>query len=115
MSVLLDVNPWGIVETMTYDHATGSLIIKTEQNVGAILDNNAELQSAGFDRKSDMWPIASVPLTVLTGWMREYEAQSGRRIGDPFKVDEDWERFVYGRLDSNEFRKLRTGVFRIGR
>ncbi len=114
MSVLLDVDPWGGVQTMSYDHQTGNLTIAQTRNIQAILDNNHEL-AAGFQKKGDWWPIASVPLEVLFDWMKEYEASSGRTIGSPFSEDEDWNAFVYGRLDSNEFYKLRTGHFRIGK
>lgn len=114
MSVLLDVDPWGGVQTMSYDHASGKLTIAQTTDIQAILDNNHELAS-GFTKKGDWWPIASVPLVVLHDWMKEYEASTGRQIGSPFSEDEDWNAFVYGRLDSNEFRKLRTGHFRIGK
>lgn len=114
MSVLLDVNPWGGVETMSYDHATGNLTIARETNIQAILDNNAEL-AAGFNKKGDWWPIASVPLEVLFDWMKEYEGETGRAIGSPFSEDEEWNAWVYARLDCSDFRKLRTGHFRIGR
>ena len=114
MSVLLDVNPWGAVETMSFDHATGNLTIARTTDIQAILDNNAEL-AAGFKKKGDWWPIASIPLEVLADWLKDYETETGRTIGSPFSDDEDWNKWCYGRLDSNEFLKLRTGHFRIGR
>ncbi len=114
MSVLLDVDPWGGVETMRYDHASGNLTIARTTDIQAILDNNHEL-AAGFQKKGEWWPVASIPLVVLAGWLKEYETQTGRVIGSPFSEDEDWNRWCYARLDSNEFRKLRTGHFRIGK
>lgn len=99
---------------MSYDHATGNLTIARETNIQAILDNNAEL-AAGFSKKGDWWPIASVPLEVLFDWMKAYEGETGRSIGSPFSEDEEWNAWVYARLDSSDYRKLRTGHFRIGR
>jgi len=115
LSVLLDVNPWGAVETMSFDHATGNLTIARTTDIQAILDNNAELANGGFDKKSEMWPIASMPLEVLYDWMLEYQRESGRHIGDPFSNDEDFNSWCFGRLDSSEYLKFRTGHFRIGR
>ena len=113
---LLDVDPvFGTVDRMSYDHATGSLTIERTQDIGAILENNAETQNGHFDRKSDMWPCASVPLNILEGWRQEFNAKTGRKLLDAFSEDQEWERFVYGRLDDSSFRKLRTGLFRIGR
>jgi len=115
VKVLLDVSPWGITETMSYDHATGILTIQTTQNVAPILENNIDAQNQGFDRKGDIWPIASVPETVLYAWMGEYEAKTGRDIVSPYNDDDEWNAFVYARLDDSDYRKLRTGLFRIGR
>lgn len=115
MSVLLDVDPWGKTERMSYDHATGNLTIETTQDIGAILANNAEMSAAGFDKRGDFWPYASVPLTVLVDWLSEFEAKTGQHVGSPFAPHADWERFVYGRLESNEFYKLRTSTVRGGR
>lgn len=119
MSVLLEVTPWGAVETMTYDHATGSVIIKTEHDIAAKLDDNVARQnlgiSKGADKDKDFWHAASIPLVVLQDWMTEFSRKVGRPV-NPFCDDEDdpeWSRFVYGRLNDSEWRKLRTGLFRI--
>ena len=84
MSVLLDIDPWGGVQTMSYDHLTGNLTIAHTRDIQPILDNNAELANAGFNRKGDWWPIGSIPLEVLADWLKEYEAETGRAIGSPF-------------------------------
>lgn len=114
MSVLLDVDPWGTTETMSFDADSGMLTIARTQDIGAILDNNAEMRNTGFSKRGEWWPIASVPETVMLDWLLEYRTETGRYIASPYSEDEEWNRWVYRRLDSNEFFKLRTGEFRIG-
>lgn len=114
---LLEVDAWGNPEEWTYDHATGAVTIKRTTDIGAVLDNNTEMQNQAFNRKGDLWPVASIPLSVLQGWLTEYHAKTGAlEPKDPFDDKNDgWNRFVYGRLDDSSYRKLRTGLFRIGK
>ena len=113
---LIDVDAWGAVETWSYDHTTGAVQIKRETNIAPVLEVNHAIQGDGFDRKADMWPIASIPLEVLSGWLAEYHRENGTaEPKDPFDdKHEGWNRFVYRRLDDSSYRKLRTGLFRIG-
>lgn len=113
---MLKVSPWGERRSMTYDHNTGAVTIKRETDISAVLDSNTERQNNGVHKgeDGDFWCAASVPLVVIDAWLKEYAAETGRLIVDPFGGDEEWDRWAFRRLDNSEFRKLRTGLFRIG-
>lgn len=117
MSQLLEVTPFGVMETMAYDHGSGVLTIKSEVDLSAKLDDNTERQNAGLykgeDGAKDFWHVASIPLIVLEQWMREFKAKTGRLDLNPFLDDPEWEKFLYGRLNDGEWRKLRTGLCHI--
>lgn len=117
---LLDICPLtGAVETMHYDRSTGDLTIKRTEQVDAILDRNVasynDASQAWRGVENDMWRVASVPLTTLWSFFQDYN--KGRRPEDrlqsPFDRDEGWERWLYGQLNSSEYRKLRTAPVRI--
>lgn len=114
--MLLDVNPWGIRTEFQYDKVTKQSTIVQTQNVDAILDNNKEFANAGGYKgeEGDFWHVASIPLVELEKWLREYRLETGRVLFSPFVNDEDWERWMYRRLDSSDYRALRTMHCRIG-
>ncbi len=120
MSVLLDIDPLtGAIETMDYDHVTKGLTITRTENVDGILDRNTRIYNdAGQSWRgddNDMWHVASIPLTTLYAWLQDFNAGKtpDACLQSPFATDPSWDRFIYGRLNSNEFRKLRTAPVNI--
>lgn len=110
---LLDIDPIsGAVETMQYDHNTKGLLIKRETNIDAALDLNVWAYNNRDQtwRGDDMWHVASVPEDLVWAWMLEFNAARAldERIHSPFVKNKDWESFQWARLNSGEYRKLRT-------
>lgn len=117
---LLDIDPLtGAITTMQYDHATKGLTITRSENVDAILDANAESYNDGGQAwrgdDNDFWHVARVPLTTLFAWLHEFNANRSpdTRVKDPFCPHEEWDKWVWGRLNSGEYRKLRTAPVRV--
>jgi hypothetical protein len=115
MSVLLDIDPLtGAISTMQYDHGTKGLTITRTENVDAILDANTESFNDSGERwrgdNNDFWHYARVPMTTLFAWLQEFNQTRGPgdQVKDPFRPHDEWEKWLYGRLNSGEFRKLRT-------
>lgn len=112
---LLDIDPLsGAVETMSYDHGTKGLTITRERNVDANLDMNTWAYNNSAEtwrgENNELWHVASVPEEIVWGWMLDFNAPRSpdERINSPFVKNKDWERFQWARLNSNEFRKLKT-------
>ena len=112
---LLDIDPLtGAVETIEYDHNTKSLTITREQNIDAALKQNEWAYNAASKpwrgENGDLWHVASVPETTVYAWMIEFNAvrPQAERIHSPFVKHDEWERFQWLRLNSSDYRKLRT-------
>lgn len=73
--------------------------VRETQELDAFLDRNVALANQGFDRKAEFWPTASVPLSLIQQWRSE-----GLDYFDPNN-----ERIVNRKLNSSDYRKLRTG------
>lgn len=120
MSVLLDVDPLtGAVETMQYDHNTKGLTITRQANVDHILDLNAQsYNDAGQGWRgtdNDFWHVARVPVDVLEMWRLEFNMGKSRDqwVMAYFDDRADFQSFVWARLNSSEYRKLRTAPVRV--
>lgn len=114
---LLDIDPFsGAVETMKFDHTTKELIIKTTVNVDAVLDANTEEQNDGSERwrgeSNDFWHVARVPQNILQMWLIEFNSvrPADEKVKSPYLTNKDWEDFLWMRLNSGEYRKLRTAL-----
>lgn len=112
---LLDIDPLtGAIETMRYDHAAKALQITRTENVDAILAANAASYNDGGQAwrgdDNDFWHAARIPLTMLFAWVQEFNQGKtpDAMLQSPFENNEEWDRFLYGRLNSSDFRKLRT-------
>lgn len=68
----------------------------------AILDRNKAAQNEGFDRRSDMWHAASIPISVMYEWMTKH----GVNAWLPQHMDG-----VKRLLNSDEYRYLRVKNF----
>lgn len=115
MGVLLDIDPLtGAIETMEYDHSTGLLGVTRSENVDAILEANTRSFNDGGQAwrgdDNDFWHVARIPLTTLFAWLQEFNANRSPDswVHDPFNPHPEWDKFVERRLNSGDFRKLRT-------
>lgn len=118
--MLLDIDPLtGAVETMEYDRVTQGLIIRRTENVDTILELNAasynDSAQAWRGDDNDFWHVARVPLTTLEAWRIEFNSVRGPgdQLYSALASNEEWEAFVWMRLNSSEFRKLRTAPVRV--
>lgn len=112
---LLDIDPLtGATETMVYDHEKKGLLITREANVDAALDLNEWAYNNSSEtwrgEHNEMWHVASVPEDLVWSWLLEFNEPRSPddRIKSPFDHNKDWESFQWLRLNSAEFRKLRT-------
>ena len=112
---LLDIDPLtGAVEHFQYDHETKSSIITRTRNIDATLDANTwafnNRDETWRGETGDLWHVASVPEDLVYIWMLEFNEPRSldERIHSPFVKNKDWDKFQWTRLNSAEFRKLRT-------
>ena len=62
-----------------YDAETEETTLSYHQDVENILEENKAVQNMGFDKSSDMWLAASIPLVVQMEWITKY----GIDVHDP--------------------------------
>lgn len=115
MSVLLDIDPLtGAIEMMDYDHDTGLLQITRSEQVDHILDANTSSYNDSSQKwrgdNNDFWHVGRIPLTMLFAWFHEFNALRGpgSKLHDPFEDNPEWEKWMYAKLNSSDFRKLKT-------
>lgn len=115
---LLDIDPLtGAVETFEYDAVAGHSIVTRTEDVDHILDLNQASYNEGKGKSAswrgddnDFWFVGRIPLTLLQSWLDEFNAaRPGQDKLYSFLIEnEEWERFMYGRWNSSEYRKLKT-------
>lgn len=112
---LLDIDPIsGAVETMHYDHNTKALHIKRETNIDTVLNlndwarNNSDKTWRG--QTGELWHVASTPEDLVWTWVLEFNAVRpvDEHIRSPFDTNADWEKFVWARLNSLDYLRLKT-------
>jgi hypothetical protein len=91
------------------EDADGTVVFAASQEVGAILEHNQQAQTLGdgYSPSRELARVASIPLVVLYRWMTE-------EGWDPFSPDPDCQRKLAQKLDSAEFRRLRTSALTVG-
>lgn len=79
------------------------------QDVAPILERNQAMatHNDGYTPSRDMARIASIPLSIVYKWMTE-------EGWDPFSQDPGCQRKLAEKLDSSEFRYLRTSEIVVG-
>lgn len=95
----------GLQKWMDYDQATDSILISYKQDkdaAQAILDYNKQMQAESFDKRSDWWHAAHIPVGVMYEWLTKY----GVDAWNPHHRDG-----VKKLLNSNEYRYLRVRNF----
>ena len=91
------------------EEADGTVVFAASQDVGAILEHNkrAQTHNDGYSPSREMARVASIPLVVLCKWMTE-------EGWDPFSPDPDCQKRLARKLDSDEYRHLRTSALIVG-
>lgn len=91
------------------DDGDGNATLATCQDVSDILEGNKAkaAHNDGYTKSRDMARIASIPLTIIYKWMTE-------EGWDPFSSDPDCQKKLAQKLDSNEYRYLRTSEIILG-
>lgn len=103
MKRLLSVDPLSGVRQHMHIAQDGKITIETTQDVTAIVERNKALQKETFDKRSDLWPKATVPMCILVQWAND--------AGVPMNSKEFGE-VVKKKLDDPDNRAFRTGLFR---
>ena len=97
--------------TTTFTAVRGELIVKREQDTTGYLEQNKrELAEAPswrpYSGRSSLRKVASVPMIVVEQMMKEGI--------NPLSNDPEMQRKFYQKLNSNEYRHLRTYPGKIG-
>jgi hypothetical protein len=116
--MLIDIDPiFGTKETMLYDPSSKTMLTTVTQNVDALLDRNTAIYNSQDWRgeDNDFWFVASVPLVTLEAWRREFNSvrPADCRLQSILNNNDEWESFIWLRLNSSDFRKLRTAPVRV--
>tara|TARA_R110002020_G_scaffold287099_1_gene502589 strand:- start:31060 stop:31365 length:306 start_codon:yes stop_codon:yes gene_type:complete len=93
------------IKTVFHENRDGSMTFERKQDIGDILADNKELYKGGDSQPEDLSMgrrVASIPLVVVEQWMKE-----GINIFD-MGHDPDVKREVHKRLNSVDYRHLRT-------
>lgn len=95
----------GLRKWMNYEEDGDQIQIAYDQDRAAqnvILDRNKSSQADGFDRRSDMWHAAHIPVGVMYEWLVKH----GVNAWDPTHRDG-----VKRLLNDPEYRYLRVNHF----
>lgn len=121
--MLFDIDPLtGAVEEFHYDHATKTSTITRSVEVDRLLDQNVASYNDGMHRSAgwrgkdnDLWLVGRAPLELLQVWLEEFNKgrSEADRIYSFLDSSDEWERFMYAKWNSNEFRKLKTAPVNI--
>ena len=85
------------------DAVTGHIGIQTVQDIEPVLERNKALQNEQFNKKSEMWPVGTVPMVILYQWALEAGVKFGsKEHGEVIKR----------KLNDPDNRGFRTGVFK---
>lgn len=83
-----------------------SFVIETVQDVQPILDFNHERQCLEVNKKSAFRHAASIPVTTLTEWMKQFKARYG--VAYYQAEPEVREKFLKRKLNDRDNSRLRT-------
>lgn len=91
------------------EEADGTVVFASSQDVAPVLERNkaAQTHNDGYSKSREMARVASIPLVIIMKWMTE-------EGWDPFSADPDCQRKLAQKLDSAEYRYLRTSELIIG-
>lgn len=85
----------------------GSLLVKSRQEVGGILDHNKEMYGQRNPR-ANMRKVGSVPIVVWDAWMKEFELKHGK----PYSHTDGQtrQRFLKAKLNDRDNAYFRTNL-----
>lgn len=91
------------------ENADGSVDFVSQQDVAPILEQNKAMQThnRGYTPTKEMARVASLPMSIVYKWLREEGWFA-------FDADPDCQRKLAQKLDSSEYRYLRTSEIIIG-
>lgn len=104
MKDLIDFDP-DTGERMYLCKDADGFYLRQEHDVAPVIELNKKKANEGFDKKSEMWHAASIPIGVQYEWLRRY----GVNFWDP-----NHKKKVMKLLDDPEWRYLRVNHFIIG-
>jgi hypothetical protein len=92
------------------EHADGTVDFVSQQDVTPILEQNKAMQrhNDGYSQSRELARVASIPVSIMYKWLVE-EGWNAWDTADP-----DVQRKLNQKLDSNEFRYLRTSEIILG-
>ena len=101
---LLDYDPLsGAKQWFSYDDENGGTMrIRYEEDITAVVEANKEAQKTGFDKRNDVWHAANIPNTIIMKWKLEH----GVELWNPDHKDG-----VKRLLNSDDYRYLRVKNF----
>lgn len=103
--LLLDYDPLsGVTEWISTDEETGNAFIRYEQDISSVLDANKSRQADRFDKSSELWHAATVPVVIQMEWLVKH----GVELWNPAHKDG-----VKRLLNDPEYRYLRVNHFMI--
>lgn len=71
MRRLLDHDPVTGISEVFHGHGDGGFSIEYVQDVEPVLEANKTAAVQDFNKKSEMWHVASIPITVQYKWLIE--------------------------------------------
>lgn len=94
----------GITTWHHYDPSEKKVTLYDTQDVTAIVESNKAKQKEDFDKRKDLWPVASVPMVILLQWAREAGVDfNSKAFGEVVKK----------KLNDPDNRAFRTQVFKL--
>jgi hypothetical protein len=78
---LIDENPYNGLKKYIGDNPDDpdGVLIRYEQDaksIEAIIDRNKATQAEGWDKRSDMWHAAHIPVGVMFEWKKRYDVDA---------------------------------------
>ena len=89
--------------------ANGGMTFAAQQDVAPVLEQNKAManHNDGYTQSREMARVASIPISIIYKWMTE-------EGWDPFSPDPDCQRKLAMKLDSPDYRYLRTSGLVLG-
>lgn len=82
------------------------IVFESSQDVTPILDHNQARRNQDWNKKADMWPVASIPRMVMAEWLKEFERTRGYSYYQA-ETTERW-MFIKAKLNDRDWSALRT-------
>lgn len=105
---LIDQNPHNGLRKYIGDNPDDpeGVLVRYEQDAEPILDANKAAQNEHFDKRSDMWHAAHVPVGVMYEWLVKYKVDAWK-----YSSCEETRKKVNALLNSSDYRYLRVRNF----